>query len=318
MTLADLLHAAGLPSTGASADPAVLARDVAAIAYDSRRLTPGALFVTWRGRHADGAAFAADALARGAVAVVAESPPPVGVTAPWIAIADARTALARLAVAFYRFPADELSVVGITGTNGKTTTAYVLSAIFERAGVPCGRLGTVSYRVRGEEREAPRTTPEAPDLQALLREMADGGCGACVMEVSSHALALRRVDGTRFTAGVFTNLTRDHLDFHGDMESYFAAKRRLFEMLPSGAPGVINADDPQGARLAATTPRALTFAIDRPADVAPGPIDQSVEGLRFDGPPPPRWPSQRLQHPCGVGCGPRARPAHRRHRARCR
>ena len=156
---------------------------------------------------------------------------------PWVQVADARLALALLADRFFGHPSGDLSVVGITGTNGKTTTAYLLRAAFEAAGHRCGLMGTVTYSLGDEEREATRTTPEAPDMQAMLREMADRGCRAAVMEVSSHALALRRVDGTRFAAGVFTNLTRDHLDFHGDMEAYAAAKRRLFEMLPDGAPG---------------------------------------------------------------------------------
>ena len=146
-----------------------------------------------------------------------------------------RAALAALAATFYANPSEELLLVGITGTNGKTTTSYILTSIFEAAGVTCGRIGTVGYRISGRELDAPRTTPEAADLQRMLREMLVEGCGACVMEVSSHALALRRVDELRFAAGIFTNLTRDHLDFHGDMEAYFAAKRRLFELLPEGA-----------------------------------------------------------------------------------
>ena len=150
---------------------------------------------------------------------------------------DARLALAALAAAFFGHPSRELRVVGITGTNGKTTTAYLLGALFEAAGIRCGMLGTVVYRIGGEEREAARTTPEASDVQQLLREMVEAGCGACAMEVSSHALALQRVDEMRFAAAVFTNLTRDHLDFHGDMEAYFPAKRRLFEMLPADGAG---------------------------------------------------------------------------------
>src|SRR5262249_34096547 len=135
------------------------------------------------------------------------------------------------------------------GTNGKTTTAYLIAAIFETAGIRCGILGTVAYRLGDEVREATRTTPEAPDVQDLLREMVNKGCGACAMEVSSHALSLRRVDGITFAAAVFTNLTRDHLDFHADMEAYFQAKRRLFEMLPRDAPSLINVDDRRGASL---------------------------------------------------------------------
>ena len=282
MTLGGLLGALGDQLPREALEPALLARPVTGVAYDSRRVEPGALFVAWKGRRADGAAFAADALARGAAGVVAEGPRPAGLDVPWIEVGDARMALARLAAAFFGYPAGDLQVVGITGTNGKTTTAYLLSAILDRAGVPCGRLGTVSYRIGDEERDAPNTTPEAPDLQRLLREMVDWGCRACAMEVSSHALALRRVDGTRFAAAVFTNLTRDHLDFHHDMEAYFAAKRRLFEMLEPGAVGVLNADDPGGARLVPVVPRPVTYGIDRPADVTPGPVGQSLDGLRFE------------------------------------
>src|SRR5947209_8126751 len=141
-----------------------------------------------------------------------------------------------MAAAFYRHPSREMQVIGIAGTNGKTTTAYLAASIFEAAGIRCGVLGTVAYRVGEQVREATRTTPEAPDVQRLLREMVDAGSGACAMEVSSHALALGRVDETRFAAAVFTNLTRDHLDFHEDMEQYFQSKRRLFEMLPRDRP----------------------------------------------------------------------------------
>jgi UDP-N-acetylmuramoyl-L-alanyl-D-glutamate--2,6-diaminopimelate ligase len=171
--------------------------------------------------------------------------------------------------------------VGITGTNGKTTTAYLLASIFEAARIRCGVLGTVNYRIGNDVREATRTTPDAPAVQRLLREMVAAGCGACVMEVSSHALALRRVDGVSFAAGVFTNLTRDHLDFHGDMDTYFRAKRRLFEMLPPGAPSVINLDDPRGASLAETVALPMTYAIARAASVMPGPLSCTLDGLTF-------------------------------------
>ena len=209
------------------------------------------MFVALKGQHADGAAFARQAIERGAIAVVSQdararrtSPVPwvVGRTMP-------ACALALLAAAFFGHPSASMQVVGITGTNGKTTTAYLVASIFEAAGIRCGVLGTVGYRIGDEVREATHTTPEAPEVQALLREMVDRGCGACAMEVSSHALSLRRVDGMTFAAGVFTNLTRDHLDFHADMEAYFQAKRRLFEMLPRDAPSLINLDDPRGASL---------------------------------------------------------------------
>jgi UDP-N-acetylmuramoyl-L-alanyl-D-glutamate--2,6-diaminopimelate ligase len=197
-------------------------------------------------------------------------------------VKDAREALAQLSAIYYRHPSRELTLVGITGTNGKTTTAYLLSSIFEAAGIKCGRIGTVGYRIGNREFEAARTTPESPDLQRMLRDMVTQGCGACVMEVSSHALSLRRADHLHFAAGVFTNLTRDHLDFHRDMEEYFRAKRRLFELLPATAAGVSNLDDRRGAEFTAAAPRPITYAIDAAADVQPGPLAFSLDGLRFD------------------------------------
>jgi UDP-N-acetylmuramoyl-L-alanyl-D-glutamate--2,6-diaminopimelate ligase len=215
------------------------------------------------------------------VLVVAESPRPEGDTTPWLVVSDARLALALLADAFYDHPSRRMRVVGVTGTNGKTTTSYLLSSILDAAGLKAGLLGTVSYRLGAEEREASRTTPEAPDVQQLLAEMIRQGCKSAVMEVSSHALALKRVDGMQFAAGVFTNLTRDHLDFHADMETYFQAKRRLFEMLPADAPGVLNLDDPRGASLVDVVRKPMTFALTRPADVTPGPLEFTLDGLTF-------------------------------------
>jgi UDP-N-acetylmuramoyl-L-alanyl-D-glutamate--2,6-diaminopimelate ligase len=170
----------------------------------------------------------------------------------------------------------------VTGTNGKTTCTYLLASMFEAADMPCGRIGTVSFKVGGAERDASHTTPEASELQRLLREMVDRGDRACAMEVSSHALVLQRVAYLRFQAALFTNLTRDHLDFHGDMQQYFEAKRRLFGMLPAGAPAIVNVDDPRGAELARTLPRVVTYAIDQPADVRPIDVHASLEGLAFD------------------------------------
>jgi UDP-N-acetylmuramoyl-L-alanyl-D-glutamate--2,6-diaminopimelate ligase len=304
MTLAqlqDVLRASGLIRTDAAPtwDPASAGladanRTITAVAYDSRTVEPGAVFVALKGLHADGATFARQALERGAAAVVAEQPPlpgsgfgepalpPANVRAPWIVVQDARRALAQIAAAFFQDPSAQMQVVGITGTNGKTTTAYLLSSIFEAAGIRCGVLGTVAYRIGDEIREATRTTPEAPDVQRLLREMVDRGCGACAMEVSSHALALHRVDETRFAAAVFTNLTRDHLDFHEDMEQYFQAKRRLFEMMSRDSPSLLNVDDPRGASLAQIVGRPVTFAIGKPADITPGPLSFSLSGLKFD------------------------------------
>ena len=254
----------------------------AGVVHDSRKAAPGTVFVAIRGQHADGMAFTSQAVARGAAVVVAQEPPRTDVPAPWLQVADARLALALLADRYFGHPSGDLSVVGITGTNGKTTTAYLLRAAFEAAGHRCGLLGTVTYSLGDEEREATRTTPEAPDMQAMLREMADRSCRAAVMEVSSHALALRRVDGTRFAAGVFTNLTRDHLDFHRDMEAYAVAKRRLFEMLPEGAPGIVNADDPRAPMFIEAARQPMTYAVRRPADVSPGPLALTLGGLRFE------------------------------------
>jgi UDP-N-acetylmuramoyl-L-alanyl-D-glutamate--2,6-diaminopimelate ligase len=251
------------------------------VSYDSRRVRPGCLFVALRGLRADGVGFVSDAMAKGAVAVVAEQPAIPGTGLPWAVAKDARLALALLAAEHAGHPSRQMRVIGITGTNGKTTTSYLVSAIFEAAGVRCGLMGTVAYRIGTRTLEATRTTPEPPEVQGFLRQMIAAGCRVCVMEVSSHALALRRVDGVQFAAGVFTNLTRDHLDFHADMEDYFAAKRRLFEMLPAGASAIVNVDDPRGATLAQSG-RAVTYGIDRPADVSPGALSFSLAGLRFD------------------------------------
>ena len=255
---------------------------VTGIAYDSRAVKRGDVFVALKGQHADGTLFARQAIDRGAAAVVSEQPAPPDVHIPWAIVGDARIALAVLAVAFYRDPSGDMQVIGVTGTNGKTTTAYLLASIFDAAGTRCGILGTVAYRIGDEHREATRTTPEAPDVQALLREMVDRGCGACAMEVSSHALSLHRVDGITFAAGVFTNLTRDHLDFHADMDDYFRAKRRLFEMLPRDAPSLLNLDDPRGPMLVDAGGRAVTYAIQHPADITPGRLSFSLQGLTFD------------------------------------
>ena len=267
------------PQSGSSPAPDL---SITGVAYDSRSVEPGQVFVALKGQRADGVTFVRQAIDRGAAVIVAEQPAIDPTAVPYVVVDDARLALARLANGFFRHPSTEMQVVGITGTNGKTTTAYLLSSIFEAAGIRSGMLGTVTYRIGDELREATRTTPEAPDVQRLLREMVDRGCGACAMEVSSHALALRRVDEMTFAAGVFTNLTRDHLDFHADMEEYFRAKRRLFEMLPRDSPSLVNLDDPRGAALAGSVSRPVTFAIQRSADIMPGPLTFSLAGLSFD------------------------------------
>ena len=256
--------------------------EVTGVVHDSRTVKPGHVFVAIHGQHVDGTAFARDAFARGAIRVVSEQPRPADIDGPWTRVTDARVALAWLSAEFHQHPSKEMLVVGITGTNGKTTTAHLIASVFEATGVRCGILGTVGYRIGADTRPAPHTTPEASDLQSLMHEMVTRACGACAMEVSSHALALHRVDSVHFGAGVFTNLTRDHLDFHASMEDYFQAKRRLFTMLGPHAPSVLNADDPRAASLATAGGRPVTYAINRAADVTPGPLSFSLEGLRFD------------------------------------
>ncbi len=284
MTLGELFRSVAGRPPFPDATPALRSSEaaVSAIAYDSRQVTAGAVFVARRGTRADGTAFVRDAVSRGAIAVVSEAPAPADVTADWVQVSDGRLALAALAAAFHGDPSEELILVGITGTNGKTTTSYLLASIFDAAGMPCGRIGTVGYRVGTRELEAARTTPEAPELQRMLRDMVALGSRACVMEVSSHALSLRRADALHFSAAIFTNLTRDHLDFHKDMEQYFAAKRRLFELLSPQGIAVLNLDDPRGREIGGAAPRAVTYAIDAPADVRPGPLSFSINGLAFE------------------------------------
>jgi UDP-N-acetylmuramoyl-L-alanyl-D-glutamate--2,6-diaminopimelate ligase len=283
MTLGGLLHAfadrSGVPVPSLAA---AAGTPVSSISYDSRKARPGSVFVALRGMQADGTAFARQAISRGAVAALSESAPPADVQVVWVQVPDARMALASLAAIFYGDPSEELVLVGITGTNGKTTTSYLLASVFEAAGISCGRIGTVGYRIGRKEIEAERTTPEAPELQAMIREMVTQGCGACVMEASSHALALKRADYLRFAAAIFTNLTRDHLDFHRNMDDYFAAKRRLFELLPESGTAVVNLDDRRGAELLSTARRRVTYAIDADADVRPGKLTSTLDGLRFD------------------------------------
>ena len=282
-TLGVLLERAGIESP-ADAPTTGLDGAVTGVAYDSRTLARGAVFVAVRGDRWDGVTFVDEACGRGASAIVAESERPHGVSVPWVQVRDARAALGGLAAAFHRNPSQSLAVIGTTGTNGKTTTTYVIASILDHAGIPTGRISSVTYRITADvdERPAERTTPEAADIQALLGRMRDADVRACAMEVSSHALALRRVDHVRFAAAVFTNLTRDHLDFHGDMERYAAAKRRLFEMLPDGAPAVVNADDPRGASLVEPRTRPVTYGIDSRADVAPERFQMSVDGVSLD------------------------------------
>lgn len=283
MSCATLLARAGV--TGPAAlDARARETPATGVHFDSRDVAPGGVFIAVPGQRFDGAGFVDEAVERGAALVVAEVPPPAALPCPWVRVPDARAALAALAAAFHGDPSHDLRVVGITGTNGKTTTTWLLESIFEHAGTATGRISSISNRVCREDAEYPagHTTPEAPQVQALLAAMRDRGARACVMEVSSHAAVLRRVDHVRFAAAVFTNLTRDHLDFHGDMERYFAAKRRLFELLPDGAPAVVNLDDPRGARLAEQVSRPVTYALDRTADCMPVRLELHADGTLIE------------------------------------
>ena len=233
--------------------------EVADLAYDARAVGDGAVFFCVPGERADGHDFAAEAVARGAVALVVERP--LELPVPQLVVADARAAMAPAADEFFGRPTEELEVAGVTGTSGKTTTSFLLFAILAAAGRRPGLLGTVEARVGGERRGVERTTPEAIDLQRLFREMLDVGDRSCAMEASSHASVLHRLDRVRFRVLVFTNLSQDHLDFHGDMESYFQAKRRLFLAEPRPV-AVVNAGDEWGRRLADELPDAIAFSAD--------------------------------------------------------
>ena len=283
-TVSGLLARAGMAVAGAGVGTHVLDAPVSGIFHDSRRVAAGGVFVAVPGERFDGARFVGDAGARGAVLAVGQGEAPAAASLPWVRVPDARAALASLAAAFHGDPSRDLLIVGITGTNGKTTTTYLIESMLEHAGLATGRISSIARRLGQGHAEQPaaHTTPEAPDVQALLGAMRRTGARACVLEVSSHALALRRVDHVRFAAGVFTNLTRDHLDFHGDMARYFAAKRRLFELLPERAPAIVNVDDPYGARLAESVRRPVTYALDRAADVVPSRLDLGVDGVRIE------------------------------------
>jgi UDP-N-acetylmuramoyl-L-alanyl-D-glutamate--2,6-diaminopimelate ligase len=255
--------------------------EITSLAYDSRAVEPGALFFCVTGFREDGHRYAPQAVERGASALVVERP--LGLAVPQVVVGSARAAMAPLAARFHGDPARQLRVVAVTGTNGKTTTAYMVRALLEASGMRCGLLGTVKSVIGGRELPVQRTTPEAIDLQADLRAMLDGGDGACAMEVSSHALELQRTAAIPFAAAVFTNLTQDHLDFHPTMEDYFLAKRRLF--VPDGEPApaasIVNIADEYGRRLAAEIPGARTFALEMPADYSATLIDCGFAGCRF-------------------------------------
>jgi len=256
--------------------------EVADVTHDSRRCGPGSLFVAIPGLATDGNRFVEAARKKGAVAVCSEEPP--SGEGAWVRVEDARAALATLSAAILGDPARSLELVGVTGTNGKTTTTYLLDSALRAAGQTVGLVGTVEYRVGNRVAEAVRTTPESSDLQALLREMVDAGCRRAVVEVSSHSLALKRVHGLEFAVAVFTNLTRDHLDYHGDMDAYFAAKKLLFtDHLRADGRAVLNLDDERTPDLArASRGKVWTYSLADPrADVLAEDVRLSLEGTRF-------------------------------------
>ena len=260
MTLAELV--ARLPGAELTGDAGL---EVAAVTHDSRRAAAGALFVAIRGLATDGNDFVDAARRKGAVAVCSEQPPRG--EGAWLRVKSARQALATLSAAVLGDPARSLELVGVTGTNGKTTTTYLVDSALRAAGETVGLVGTVEYRVGNRIAEAVRTTPESSDLQALFREMKDASCRRAVLEVSSHSIALERVFGLEFHVAVFTNLTRDHLDFHGDMDAYFAAKRVLFErLLREDGHAIVNLDDDRGRELAKMSRgRAWGYSLEDPA-----------------------------------------------------
>jgi UDP-N-acetylmuramoyl-L-alanyl-D-glutamate--2,6-diaminopimelate ligase len=282
MELGELIRASGLAAE-LRGDPTVEIRD---LAYDSRRVGDGTLFFCFPGEKTDGHDFASGAVEAGAAALVVERP--LDLDVPQAQVEDARAAMAPIAAVFNGDPTSELTVIGITGTNGKTTTAFLVRHLLEASGKRCGLLGTVRQVVGGETEEVERTTPEAIDLQRTFNRMLEAGDGACAMEVSSHALVLHRADSIDFAVKVFTNLSQDHLDFHADMEDYFAAKRLLFSgeggvpvIELGGGISVLNLDDPYGQRLAEELSSGsggdcITYS------AAGGAADLSARGVTFD------------------------------------
>ncbi len=257
--------------------------DIRELAYDSRAAAPGTLFFCVQGDRDDGHAFAPEAIERGAVALVVERP--LDVDVPQLVVGDTRAAMAAAAAEFYEHPSRELTVAGVTGTNGKTTTCFLLFAILAAAGRRPGLLGTIESRVGGERRPALRTTPEAIDVQRALREMLDVGDRSCAMEATSHGARLGRLAGVRFSALAFTNLSRDHLDFHGTLEEYFAAKRSLF-VTDDPPPAALNTDDDHGRRLAGELralgqERLVTFGFGADADIRAEGLDLRDDGASF-------------------------------------
>jgi UDP-N-acetylmuramoyl-L-alanyl-D-glutamate--2,6-diaminopimelate ligase len=284
VTLEDVARATGGKLSGADNVASIVVSDVT---HDSREAGGGSLFVAIRGAKFDAHNFVGQVLEQGAVGVVSERARPDDFAGAWIEIADARAALAQAAAEVQGHPSRELKLVGITGTNGKTTTAHLLAAVCEAAGERVAVLGTVGYRIGEEQFKAEHTTPEASAIQRFLRRAVEANCGVAVMESSSQALDLRRCDALSYNVAVFTNLTRDHLDYHGTMEDYYQAKLRLFDGRLGTRPqtSVVNLDDEYGVRLASELrergAQVITYAIDAAADVRASAVEYTLDGMRF-------------------------------------
>jgi UDP-N-acetylmuramoyl-L-alanyl-D-glutamate--2,6-diaminopimelate ligase len=281
MTLCELLEK--LPDTEIHGDATV---SVTSLTCDSRAVVPGALFFALRGVKADGHRYIEQAVAAGAAAIVLEDASFAPAGTPWLLVKDGRSAMGHLSARFNGDPTATKPLIGITGTNGKTTTTYLIEAILAAAGKPAAVLGTISYRFGSTTIEASHTTPESTELQQAFRQLAEAGAQAYVMEVSSHALEQKRVDGCHFDVGIFSNLTRDHLDYHLTMESYLDAKSRLFSELLRPTPekphrrAAINMDDPYGAELVKRSAcPVVTFGIKGSCDVRPAGVVSSVNGI---------------------------------------
>ena len=280
MKLQEIVAGAGVAE--ALADPNI---DISSIVYDSRKAGAGSLFVAIRGEKLDGNQFTADAIARGARTVVSEAPRPAELAPDlaWVRVTDARKALAITSANFFGHPAEKLELVGITGTNGKTTTSYLIDSILRAAGRKTGLFGTIVHRTPEATHPAATTTPESLDLQSFLGEVVRASGTHAVLEASSHALFLDRLWGCRFAAAVFTNLTQDHLDFHKNIENYFSAKRLLFVGTGAGAPaaGVVNTDDPYGKRLVGLADRTISYGLEAGAQVTTRKFAARMTGLDF-------------------------------------
>ncbi len=281
MRLQELIKGVELKSVSGNLDV-----EIRKVTCNSHDVTPGTLFVAIKGFKTDGHRYIKDAVAKGAAALITErgsEDMTLSLSIPILTVSDSREAIARVAINYYRNPAEEIQLIGVTGTNGKTTTTYLIRSILEGADNRVGLIGTVSYFNGNLISASGYTTPEAMEFQGLLREMVDQGCQFAVTEVSSHALALKRVYGADFSTAVFTNLTQDHLDFHADMEDYFRAKALLFSNLSPHQRGIINRDDPYGRRLLDITKCAIySYGLKGNADIRGEDIRLSMDGIEFN------------------------------------